>query len=74
MKNPANAGDAGEGNSIPGSRIPPGGRNSNPFQYSFWENPRDRGGWQATGSWDLKELDTAETEHAHMHTLYDLSI
>jgi len=48
MKNPANAGDVGDRNSIPGSGISPGGRNSNPFQYSFWENPRDRGVWQAT--------------------------
>ena len=27
---------------------PHGGGNSNPFQYSFWENSMDRGTWQAT--------------------------
>ena len=49
VKNPpANAGDAGD-NSIPGSRISPGGGNGNPLQYSCWKNSMDRGAWQATG-------------------------
>ena len=35
-----------------------------PFQYSFLENPRDRGTWQAAVH-GVAELDT--TEHACMH-------
>ena len=31
---------------IPGSGRPPGGRPSNPLQYSCLENPMDRGTWQ----------------------------
>ena len=40
-----NAGDPG---SIPGSGRAPGEGNGNPLQYSFLENPEDRGGWWAT--------------------------
>ena len=43
VKNPpANAGDKG---SIPGSGRFPGEGNGNPLQYSFLENPMDRGTW-----------------------------
>ena len=42
---PANAGDLG---SIPGSGRSSGEGNDNPLQYSFLENPIDRGAWQAT--------------------------
>ena len=45
---PANAGDVGDVGSIPGSRKPPGGGKGNPLQYSFLENPKDRGAWRAT--------------------------
>ena len=31
--------------SIPGSGRSPGEENGNPFQYSFLENPMDRGAW-----------------------------
>ena len=41
----SNAGDLG---SIPGSGRPPGGRNGNLLQYSYLENPIDRGPWRAT--------------------------
>ena len=34
--------------SIPGSRQSPGEGNGNPLQYSYLENPMDRGAWQAT--------------------------
>ena len=27
--------------------IIPGGGSDHPLQYSFWENPMDRGAWQA---------------------------
>ena len=47
VKNPPNnAGDTGNGGSIPGSGRYPGGRNGNPFQYSCQENPMDRGASQ----------------------------
>ena len=45
---PANAGAAGDGGSIPGSGRPPGGGHGNPFQYSYLENPMDRGAWWTT--------------------------
>ena len=49
---PANAGVAGHGDSIPGSRRSPGGGNGNPLQYCCPENSMDRGAWQtiAVGS------------------------
>ena len=47
-KLPANAGDAGDMNSIAGWERCPGGGNGKPLQYSFLENPLDRGGCQAT--------------------------
>ena len=46
VKNPpANARDMG---SIPGPGRSPGEGNGNPLQYSFLENPMDRGAWPAT--------------------------
>ena len=40
---PANARDAGDSNSIPGSGRSPGEGSGNPLQYSCLENPMDRG-------------------------------
>ena len=49
VKNPpANAGDARDLSSIPGSGRSPGEGNSNPLQYSCLENSIDRGAWWAT--------------------------
>ena len=49
VKNPpANAGDARDAHSIPGSGRSPEGGNGNPLQYPCFENPMDRGAWQAT--------------------------
>ena len=45
---PVNAGAAGDTGSISEPGRPPGGGNGNPFQYSCWDNPRDRGAWWAT--------------------------
>ena len=42
---PANAGDV---SLIPGSGRSPGEGNSNLLQYSYLENPMDRGAWRAT--------------------------
>ena len=43
-----NAGDLGL---VPGLGRSPGEENGNPLQYSFLENPMDRGAWQATVPW-----------------------
>ena len=43
---PANAGDAKNVGSLPGSGRPPGEGNGNPLQYSCLENRMDRGTWQ----------------------------
>ena len=40
---PASAGDFRDAGLIPGSRRSPGGGYNNPLQYSFQENPMDRG-------------------------------
>ena len=39
---------AGDPGSIPGLRRSPGEGNGYPLQYSFLENPIDRGSWWAT--------------------------
>ena len=49
VKNPpANAGDIKDVGSISRSGRYPEGENDNPLQYSYLENPMDRGAWQAT--------------------------
>ena len=58
---PANAGDTGDAGLIPGLGRCPGGGNSNPLQYSYLENPMDRGAWWATVHGGHKESDTTET-------------
>ena len=45
---PANAGDVRDVSSIPGLGRSAGGGHGNPLQYSYLENPLDRGAWQAT--------------------------
>ena len=45
---PANAGDARDTGSIPGSRRSPGEGISNPLQYSCLGNSMDIGAWRAT--------------------------
>ena len=44
---PANAGDAGDAGSIPGSGRSPGGGNGNSLQSSWLEKPMHRGAWLA---------------------------
>ena len=44
---PANAEDAGDAASIPGSGRCPGGGHGNPLQYCLLENPMDLGAWMA---------------------------
>ena len=58
MENPpASARDIRDLGSILGSGRPPGGGHSNPLQYSFLENPMDRGTYSPKGH---KESDTNE--------------
>ena len=45
---PANAGDSGDAGSILWLGRFPGGGPGNPHQYSYLENPMDRGAWWAT--------------------------
>ena len=45
---PANAGDIRDTGSIPGLGRSSGGGQGNPLQYSYLENPMDRGAWLAT--------------------------
>ena len=45
---PANAGDAGDTGSVPGSGRSSGEGNGNQLQYSCLENPKDKGDLQAT--------------------------
>ena len=60
VKNPpANVEDIKDMGSIIGSGRSPGGGNGNPLQYSFLENPMDRGAWQATVH-GVTELDMTE--------------
>ena len=56
---PTNAGDAGDSGLIPGLGKIPGERNGNPLQSSCWDNPTDRGPWQATVH-GATESDTTE--------------
>ena len=49
VKNPpATLGNLRDTGLIPGSGNSPGKGNGNPPEYSFLENPMDRGAWQAT--------------------------
>ena len=64
---PASAGDVRDTGSIPGSGRSPGGRHSNPLQYSCLENPMDRGAWRVTVH-RVAQSDTAEaTARTQLH-------
>ena len=73
---PAIAGDIRDTGSIPGSGRSPGGGHGNLLQYSWLENPMDRGAWQAivhsvTKSWT--RLSHLARTHTHSpNTLFFL--
>ena len=55
--------DVRDAGSITGLGRSPGGGNGNPLQYSYRDNPMDRGAWQ-TAVYGITELDMTEaTEH-----------
>ena len=60
---PANAGDARDAGSIPGTGRSPGVGNGNPLQYSCLENPMNKGAWLSTVHGIMKnqtELNTVQ--------------
>ena len=61
-----NAGDLGL---IPGLGRVPGGGRGNPLQYSFLENPMDRGGWWAT----VHGLSKSEHDQGTQHSTHVFS-
>ena len=72
---PAKVGGTGNTGLIPGLGRSPGGGNGNPLQFSFLENPMDRGTWQTTvngvaKSWTQLSLDT----HTHTYTFPDKKV
>ena len=61
VKNPpANAGDKRDAGLIPELGRLPGKGKGNPLQYSYLENPMERGAWWATVHGVTKELDMTE--------------
>ena len=64
---PANAGDASDIGSIPGSGRSPGVGNANPLQYSWLGNPMDRRSLMGYSPWDHREWDA--TKHLSTKTL-----
>ena len=71
----ANAGDARDAGSIPGSRRSPRQGHGNPLQYSCLENLMDRGAWQtivhgiAKSQTRLKRLSTQLQTGCCVHDL-----
>ena len=67
-KLPAKAGDTRDMGSIPGPGRSPRGGHGNPFQYSYLENPMNRGALWATVHRITKKSDMTEViEQAGMH-------
>ena len=66
-----NAGDTRDTGLIPGSGGSPGKGNGNPLQYSFLENPMDKGAWQAIIQGVAKsrtQLSETKCTRTHTHT------
>ena len=74
IKNPpANGGDAGDVDLIPGSGRSPGGGNGNPLQYSCLRNPIDRGDRQATVHMVAKSLTRLSDTYTESFRIVDSS-
>ena len=67
---PANAGEAGDAGLIPGSGRSLGGGNGTLFQYSWQDNPIDKGTWRGYSLWGHEESDM--TEHACRRRRYSV--
>ena len=63
---PATEGDVRDMGLIPGSGRFPGRGHGNPIQYSYLENPMDRGAWRATVR-SIAELDMTKSTCTHTH-------
>ena len=63
---PATAGDTGDVGLILGSGRFPGEENGNLLQYSFLENPMDRGAWWGTVH-GIAKSQTGQSAHTLMH-------
>ena len=69
LKNlPATAGDIRDTGSVPGWGRSPVGGHGNPVQYSFLENPTNRGAWQATVHRVAKSQTGLKQLSMYMHT------
>ena len=64
---PANAGDTGDADLIPGLGISPGEGNGTPLQYSCLENSMDRGAWWAVVYGVTKSRTQLSKFHFHFH-------
>ena len=64
----------GDLDSIPGLGRSPGGGHGNPFQYSCWKNPMDRGGWRATVHRVTKSWTQLKLLSTHTYTAQGNSI
>ena len=60
---PTSSGNVKDAGLTPGLRRSPGGRHGNPLQYSYLENPMDRGAWWAIVHWVAKSDMTEVTYH-----------
>ena len=65
---PANARDIRDAGLIPGLGRSPGGGHGNPLQYSYLENPKDRGAWRAAVHRLTKSRTWLKRQHSHAHS------
>ena len=67
---PANAGNTRDAGSVPGLGRSPGEENGYPLQYSWQENPMDRGAWWAT----IHGVTNSSTQLRNKHLRYAVEI
>ena len=71
---PANAGDVRGVGSLSGSGRSPGGEHGNPLQYSYLENPMNRGAWWATVHRVAKSQIRLKRLSTHTHSFFGLLV